>query len=58
MGERTLTWGGGHTLAWFIDRKNNLCGVGAIQATMPLDGDLVADLKQTFRRGIYHERAA
>lgn len=52
-GERTLTWGGGLTLAWFIDRKNNLCGVGAIQAALPVDGDLMAELKQTFRRDIY-----
>jgi hypothetical protein len=35
-GERTLTWGGGLSLAWFIDRKNNLCGVGAIQAALRL----------------------
>ncbi|CAI7664148.1 unnamed protein product [Penicillium viridicatum] len=53
FGERTLTWGGGLTLAWFIDRKNNLCGVGAIQAALPVDGDLMAELKQTFRRDIY-----
>lgn len=52
-GERTLTWGGGLTLAWFIDRKNNLCGVGSIQAALPVDGDLLAELKQTFRRDIY-----
>ncbi|KGO48694.1 Beta-lactamase-like protein [Penicillium expansum] len=54
-GERTLTWGGGLTLAWFIDRKNNLAGVGAIQAALPVDGDLVAELKQTFRHDIYHK---
>ncbi|KAJ5210928.1 Beta-lactamase-related protein [Penicillium cf. griseofulvum] len=57
-GERTLTWGGGLTLAWFIDRKNNLCGVGALQAKLPVDGDLMAELKQTFRREIYHKYAA
>ena len=56
-GEGTLTWGGGLTLAWFIDRKNDLCGVGAIQATLPVDGDMVAVLKQTFRRGVYGKRA-
>ncbi|KND91584.1 hypothetical protein TOPH_03822 [Tolypocladium ophioglossoides CBS 100239] len=29
-GERTLTWGGGITLTWFIDRNNGLCGAGAV----------------------------
>lgn len=57
-GEKTLTWGGGLTLAWFIDRKNGLCGVGAIQAALPVDVELVSELKQVFRRDIYHKRAA
>jgi len=57
-GERTLTWGGGLTLAWFIDRKNGLCGVGAVQATLPVDGDAVAALKQIFRRDIYRKHTA
>ena len=57
-GERTLTWGGGLTLTWFIDRKNNLCGVGAIQATLPVDGEFVAELKQTFRHDIYRKYTA
>lgn len=57
-GERTLAWGGGFTLAWFIDRKNGLCGVGAIQAALPLDRDVVAALKQTFRHDIYRKHAA
>ncbi|KAI9276485.1 beta-lactamase [Umbelopsis sp. AD052] len=57
-GERTLTWGGGLTFAWFIDRKNGLCGVGAVQAKLPIDGDTVAELKQVFRRDIYRKRAA
>lgn len=57
-GERTLTWGGGLTLAWFIDRKSGLCGVGAVQASLPLDGDVVAALKQTFRHDIYRKHAA
>ena len=56
-GERTLTWGGGTTLAWFIDRKNGLCGVGAIQAALPVDDGLMASLKQTFRRDIYRKYA-
>ncbi|CAM0141339.1 hypothetical protein VKS41_003957 [Umbelopsis sp. WA50703] len=57
-GERTLTWGGGLTLAWFIDRKNDLCGIGAIQAALPVDVELISDLKQTFRHDIYRKRAA
>ncbi|KFY31943.1 hypothetical protein V493_00656 [Pseudogymnoascus sp. VKM F-4281 (FW-2241)] len=56
-GERTLSWGGGLTLTWFIDRKNGLCGVGAVQAALPFDGDVAANLKQTFRRDIYREHA-
>jgi CubicO group peptidase (beta-lactamase class C family) len=57
-GERTLTWGGGLTLAWFIDRKNGLCGVGAVQAALPVDIMEVEALKQTFRKDIYRKRDA
>ncbi|KAI0850367.1 putative transesterase [Daldinia vernicosa] len=57
-GDHTLTWGGGLTFAWFIDRKNNLCGVGAIQGTVTVDADAVESLKQTFRHDIYRKRAA
>lgn len=57
-GDRTLTWGGGLTFAWFIDRKNDLCGIGAVQAALPVDGQLIGDLKQVFRRDIYRKRAA
>lgn len=56
-GERTLAWGGGLTLTWFIDRKNGLCGIGAVQGSLPLDG-AVADLKQTFRHDIYRKHSA
>jgi CubicO group peptidase (beta-lactamase class C family) len=56
-GERTLTWGGGMTLTWFIDRKNNLCGIGAVQAVPPTDGKTVEQLKQIFRRDIYRKHA-
>ena len=56
-GERTLTWGGGLTFAWFIDRKNDLCGVGAVQASLPADGEVINALKQTFRHDIYRKRA-
>lgn len=57
-GAGTLTWGGGLTLTWFIDRKNDLCGVGSVQAKLPLDNNTVAELKQIFRRGIYRKRTA
>lgn len=57
-GDRTLTWGGGLTFAWFIDRKNDLCGIGAVQAALPVDGELIAQLKQVFRRDVYRKRAA
>ncbi|KAH8694212.1 putative transesterase [Talaromyces proteolyticus] len=57
-GERTMSWGGGLTLAWFIDRKNDLCGMGAVQATQPVDIKVMEELKQTFRKDIYRKRAA
>jgi CubicO group peptidase (beta-lactamase class C family) len=57
-GDHTLSWGGGMTFSWFIDRKNNLCGVGAIQSKPTLDNELVENLKQTFRHDIYRKRAA
>ena len=56
-GERTLTWGGGLTFTWFIDRKNDLCGVGAVQASLPTDVEVVDALKQTFRHDVYRKRA-
>lgn len=56
FGANTLAWGGGNTLAWFIDRKNDLCGVGAIQAKIDSDLKVVHELKQVFRRGVYRER--
>ncbi|KAL8685749.1 MAG: hypothetical protein Q9224_005689 [Gallowayella concinna] len=58
-GERTLTWGGGLSLAWFIDRENDLCGIGAVQPALPdFDAEVVATLKQIFRRDVYRKRAA
>ncbi|CEL10047.1 hypothetical protein ASPCAL13174 [Aspergillus calidoustus] len=54
-GERTLTWGGGMTLAWFIDRVNGLCGVGAVQAKLPFDAGVAGDLKQVFRKDVYRK---
>lgn len=46
--------GSGLALIWFIDRKNGLCGVGAILASLPFD----AEQRQTFRRDIYRKYAA
>ncbi|GAQ08691.1 acyltransferase LovD [Aspergillus lentulus] len=57
-GERTLTWGGGLTLVWFLDRKNGFCSVCAIQASLPFNTDAVMALRQTFRRDIYRKYAA
>jgi len=57
-GANTLTWGGGLTFTWFIDRKNGLCGLGAVQASLPTDMKTVSDLKQTFRHDIYRKHAA
>ncbi|KAL3460952.1 beta-lactamase/transpeptidase-like protein [Aspergillus heterothallicus] len=57
-GKQTLTWGGGMTLAWFIDRENGLCGVGAVQAKLPFDAAVVGELKQVFRKDIYNKYAA
>ncbi|KAJ0420971.1 beta-lactamase/transpeptidase-like protein [Aspergillus carlsbadensis] len=54
-GERTLSWGGGMTLAWFIDRANGLCGVGAVQARLPFDAGVAGDLKQVFRKDVYRK---
>jgi CubicO group peptidase (beta-lactamase class C family) len=56
-GEKTLSWGGGLTFCWFVDRANDLCGVGAFQATLPTDYEVITDLKQAFRHDIYRKRA-
>ncbi|KAK4032779.1 acyltransferase LovD [Parachaetomium inaequale] len=57
-GERTLSWGGGMSFAWFVDRKNGLCGLGAVQLSLPVDFGAAASLKQTFRLDIYRKHAA
>ncbi|KAJ5263165.1 hypothetical protein N7478_010770 [Penicillium angulare] len=57
-GDRTLTWGGGLTLTWFIDRQNGLCGVGAVQAALPVQVELSASLKQVFRLDIHNKYMA
>ncbi|KAK0732055.1 beta-lactamase/transpeptidase-like protein [Lasiosphaeris hirsuta] len=56
--EKTITWGGGMTFSWFCDRKNGLCGLGAIQAPLPMDVKTVSDLKQTFRHDMYRKMHA
>ncbi|KAJ5301995.1 hypothetical protein PENANT_c057G01408 [Penicillium antarcticum] len=57
QGQGTLSWGGGLTLTWFVDRKNGLCGVGAIQSALPVDVGLVLELKQVFRKDVYRKFA-
>ncbi|KAJ5101206.1 Beta-lactamase-like protein [Penicillium angulare] len=57
-GNRTLTWGGGLTLTWFIDRQNGLCGVGAVQAALPVQVELLASLKQAFRLDVHDKYMA
>ncbi|KIW40311.1 uncharacterized protein PV06_07518 [Exophiala oligosperma] len=56
-GEGTLTWGGGLTFTWFIDRKNDICAAGAINAALPFDGEVVSKLKDTIRHDVYRKRA-
>lgn len=46
--EGTMTWGGGGTFKWFVDRKNDLCEVGAVQAAIPVDGMVVSELKDRY----------
>lgn len=55
-GHGTLSWGGGLTFAWFLDRKNGICGVGGLTSKVPVDMEAVADLKQVFRKGVYKKR--
>ncbi|UKZ78719.1 hypothetical protein TrVFT333_006465 [Trichoderma virens FT-333] len=57
-GSNTLSWGGGATLIWFIDRKNDLCGIAAIQARLPLDIPAITELKQVFQKDIYRKYSA
>ncbi|KAH7320604.1 beta-lactamase [Stachybotrys elegans] len=52
-GKHTLTWGGGVTFTWFIDRSNDLCGFTALQATLPVQSNEITALKDVFRREIY-----
>ncbi|KAJ6515372.1 putative transesterase [Mycena sanguinolenta] len=54
-GARTLTWGGGQTFVWFVDRTNGLCGVGAVQSTIPINIEAVSTLKDIFRHDIYRK---
>ncbi|KAJ6515374.1 putative transesterase [Mycena sanguinolenta] len=57
-GARTLTWGGGQTFVWFVDRTNSLCGVGAVQSTIPINIEVVSTLKDILRHDIYRKHAA
>jgi CubicO group peptidase (beta-lactamase class C family) len=57
-GKGTVSWGGGLTISWFVDRKNNLCGITAPQSAGPADPMKMEDLKNAFRRGIYRAREA
>lgn len=46
-------------VVWFIDRKNDLCGFGCIQATLNPGGtSRVLGLKMSFQKQIYIEYAA
>jgi CubicO group peptidase (beta-lactamase class C family) len=57
-GKGTLAWGGGMSFAWFVDRKNDLCGIAAPQPTMPVDVATLENLKNTFRHDIFRKKAA
>jgi CubicO group peptidase (beta-lactamase class C family) len=59
-GAHTMSWGGGLTLLWFIDRKNDICAVGAICASLPLGDEVMktaTDLKDVIRKDIYRKYA-
>ncbi|KAI9170600.1 Lovastatin esterase [Paramyrothecium foliicola] len=56
-GKDTLTWGGGQTTMWFIDRQNDLCGFAALNVPLPTDSASVTELRNAFRHKIYTERA-
>ena len=58
--EGTMGWGGGMTLGWFIDRKKDLCGIGAIQASIPrpLPFDESDKLQQLFSRDLYRKHSS
>lgn len=58
-GAGTLSWPGAMPLQWFIDRKNDLCGFGSVQASLAPGGtSKVPWLKIAFRKGVYAEYAA
>lgn len=54
-GKGTMAWGGGYTLAWFVDWEKGICGVGAVDGVVPTDLEAVNGLKGVFRRGVYKE---
>jgi CubicO group peptidase (beta-lactamase class C family) len=55
-GAKTLSWGGGLTFVWFMDRQNDLAAVGAINTVLPVDQMVIADLKNIIRHDIYRKR--
>jgi CubicO group peptidase (beta-lactamase class C family) len=60
-GAHTMSWGGGLTLTWFIDRKNDICAIGAICAALPLNDEVTkvaTDLKDVVRKDVYQKYAA
>ncbi|KAJ3497163.1 hypothetical protein NLG97_g2116 [Lecanicillium saksenae] len=57
-GAGTLTWPGSMPLLWFIDRKNDLCGVVSTQAPVGNVHPRVSGHKHTVRKGLYAEYAA
>lgn len=58
-GAGTLSWPAAMPILWFIDRKNDLCGVGSVQATLAPGGtSRVPGLKFAFRAGVYAEYAS
>ena len=38
----------------FIDRENGLCGFGAPQLAVGADANLVAEMKDKFKRSLYY----
>lgn len=57
-GEGTVSWGGGMTFSWFIDRKNDMAALGAVCAKLPLDHKVGASMAQVVRQDIYEKRRA
>ncbi|MCJ1441404.1 MAG: hypothetical protein MMC23_001890 [Stictis urceolatum] len=53
LAKGSLTWGGGHNSAWFVDPKNGTCGFAAPQFGMPPPPmEMALGLKGHFRHGM------